>query len=34
MADQPEREIVNMADPHVKGENVIHCVVDPKVIEM
>ena len=29
MADQPEREIVNMADPHVKGENVIHCVVDP-----
>ena len=24
----------NVADPHVRGNNVIHCVADPQVMEM
>ena len=40
--DPREREILNVADqhshsvvdPHVRGDNVIHCVADPHVIEM
>ena len=42
VADPPEREIPNVtthifqsvADPHVRGNNVIHCVEDPQVREM
>ena len=41
MADPPERKIPNVADPHfsqcgglyVRGNNVIHCVADPEVME-
>ena len=24
----------NLADPHVRGNNVIHCVTDPQVMEI
>ena len=34
MADPPERKTINVADPHVRGNNVIHCVMDPEVMEM
>ena len=33
MADPPEMEILNVADPHARGNNVIHCVADPQVRE-
>ena len=33
MAELPERKILNVADTHVRGNNVIHCVVDPQVME-
>ena len=42
VANLPEREILNFADPqfshlvdpHVRRNNVIHCAADPQVIKM
>ena len=36
MADPSRREILKVADPrlHVRGNNVIHFVADPQVMEM
>ena len=34
VADPLERDILNVAGPHVRGNNVMYCVVDPQVIEM
>ena len=34
LVDPPERKILNEADPHVMGNNLIHCVADTQMKEM